>query len=111
VRDSPEPFGGMQVVLCGDFFQLPPVNRGDSRQGSFVTNSQVWRQNVFTVCYLQTQFRQKDDEFYTAILNGIRAGVLTRSQLQALQDRAHAVEDPFTPRTRLLTVNVDVDRF
>jgi len=109
VRDNPEPFGGMQVVLCGDFFQLPPVNRAGGRQGSFVTNSEVWLQNVFTVCYLQTQFRQRDDELYTAILNGIRAGILTRSQLQALQERAHAVDDPFTPRTRLLTVNIDVD--
>lgn len=109
VRDSSEPFGGMQVVLCGDFFQLPPVNRSGSRQGSFITNSNVWLQNVFIVCYLQTQFRQKDDELYTTILNGIRAGVLTRSQLQALQDRAQAIDDPFTPRTRLLTVNVDVD--
>jgi ATP-dependent DNA helicase PIF1 len=109
VREKPEPFGGMQVVLCGDFFQLPPVNRAGGRQGSFVTSSQVWLQNVFTICYLQTQFRQRDDEFYTTILNGIRAGMLTRNQLQALQDRAQAVEDPFTPRTRLLTVNVDVD--
>jgi ATP-dependent DNA helicase PIF1 len=109
VRSSQEPFGGMQVILCGDFFQLPPVNRSGGRQGSFVTSSQVWRQNVFTICYLQTQFRQRDDELYTTILNGIRAGVLTRSQLQALQDRADAIDDPFTPRTRLLTVNVDVD--
>lgn len=109
VRDSPEPFGGLQVILCGDFFQLPPVNRSGDRTGSFVTNSQVWRQNVFTVCYLETQFRQRDDELYTNILNGIRAGVLTRSQLQALQERAGGVDDPFTPRTRLLTVNVDVD--
>lgn len=109
VRDSPEPFGGMQVILCGDFFQLPPVNRSGDRMGSFVTNSQAWRQNVFTVCYLKTQFRQRDDELYTNILNGIRAGVLTRSQLDALQERARGVDDPFTPRTRLLTVNVDVD--
>lgn len=109
VRDDPEPFGGMQVVLCGDFFQLPPVNRNGGRQGSFVTSSQVWSQNVFTVCYLKTQFRQKDDELYTDILNGIRAGVLTRSQLDALNARSDAVDDPFTPRTRLLTVNLDVD--
>jgi len=109
VRDNQEPFGGVQVILCGDFFQLPPVNRSGDRMGSFVTNSQAWRQNVFTVCYLQTQFRQRDDELYTAILNGIRAGVLTRSQLDALQDRSNGVDDPFTPRTRLLTVNMDVD--
>jgi hypothetical protein len=109
VRNNRDPFGGVQVILCGDFFQLPPVNRRDSRNGSFITSSEVWLTNVFTVCYLHTQFRQKEDEFYTSILNGIRAGVLTRSQLQALQDRAQGVDDPFTPRTRLLTVNVDVD--
>lgn len=109
VRGNNEPFGGLQTVLCGDFFQLPPVNRRDGRQGSFVTNSLAWRQNVFTVCYLHTQFRQMDDETYTDILNGIRAGILTRSQLTMLQDRARAVDDPFTPRTRLLTVNIDVD--
>lgn len=109
IRENPEPFGGMQVILCGDFFQLPPVNRRDSRMGSFVTSSKVWLQNVFTVCYLQTQFRQRDDELYTEILNGIRAGEMRRSLLDALQARANAVDDPFTPRTRLLTVNVDVD--
>jgi ATP-dependent exoDNAse (exonuclease V) alpha subunit len=109
VRKNNEPFGGIQVILCGDFFQLPPVNRSGGRQGSFVTNSFIWSQNVFTVCYLHTQFRQKDDSLYTDILNGIRAGVLTRGQLNSLQGRADATDDPFTPRTRLLTVNIDVD--
>jgi ATP-dependent DNA helicase PIF1 len=109
VRENDQPFGGLQVVLCGDFFQLPPVNRRDSRQGGFVISSDIWQQNVFTVCYLEKQYRQSDDALYTQILNGIRAGVLTRSQLDALQGRAYATADPFTPLTRLLTVNVDVD--
>lgn len=109
VRESTEPFGGVQVVLSGDFFQLPPVNRNDSRQGGFVISSEIWLQNVFTVCYLEKQYRQSDDQYYTDILNGIRAGVLTRSQLKTLQNRMYAEDDPFTPRTRLLTVNVDVD--
>lgn len=109
VRDNDAPFGGLQVVLCGDFFQLPPVNRRDSRQGSFVISSEVWQQNVFSVCYLEKQYRQSDDELYTQILNGIRAGFLTRSQLDSLHSRAQATVDPFVPTTRLLTVNVDVD--
>ncbi|HZM63692.1 MAG TPA: AAA family ATPase, partial [Candidatus Saccharimonadales bacterium] len=109
VRENSEPFGGLQVVLCGDFFQLPPVNRKDSRQGSFVTCSNVWLQGNFEVCYLEKQFRQSDDDQYAAILNGIRKGVLTRSQLDALQARAQAVDDPFATRTHLLTVNVDVE--
>lgn len=104
-----EPFGGMQVVLCGDFFQLPPVNRSDSKQGGFIISSQAWRQGAFKVCYLQEQYRQADDQEYTDILNGIRAGRLMRSQLDMLQARAHGIDDPFTVRTRLLTTNVDVD--
>lgn len=109
VRGKKVPFGGMQVILCGDFYQLPPVNRRDSRSGSFVTQSEVWSQNVFTVCYLKTQFRQREDDLYTEILNGIRKGQLTRAQLDALRAREFAIDDPFTPRTRLLTINMDVD--
>lgn len=109
IRQNPAPFGGMQVILCGDFFQLPPVNRPDGRQGSFVTQSKVWQQNVFKVCYLEEQFRQQADRTYADILNGIRAGVLKRSQLQTLLDSSEKIIDPFIPYTRLLTVNADVD--
>lgn len=109
LRGGDRPFGGLQVVLCGDFFQLPPVNRSDARAGSFITNSSIWQSGPFLVCYLQDQYRQHNDVHYGAILNGIRAGQLTRSQLNALQARADATADPFTPRTRLLTTNQDVD--
>ncbi|HKU18239.1 MAG TPA: HRDC domain-containing protein [Candidatus Saccharimonadales bacterium] len=109
VRETEAPFGGIQVILCGDFFQLPPVNRREGRQGGFVISSEIWQQNVFSVCYLEKQYRQRDDEVYTQILNGIRAGVLTRSQLDALRARANVVDDPFATKTRLLTVNQDVD--
>ncbi|MDB5186078.1 MAG: putative helicase [Candidatus Saccharibacteria bacterium] len=108
-RGSDKPFGGLQVILCGDFFQLPPVNRRDSKQGSFITSSNAWQNGAFDVCYLQQQYRQTDDQAYTDILNGIRAGVLMRSQLELLNSRAQAVDDPFTVRTRLLTTNADVD--
>lgn len=109
VRDDQAPFGGMQVILCGDFFQLPPVNRSGARAGGFVTSSAAWQEGAFSVCYLKKQYRQTSDQLYSDILNGIRAGVLTRGQLDALQARAAAVDDPFATRTRLLTVNVDVD--
>lgn len=109
LRGGDRPFGGLQVVLCGDFFQLPPVNRADSRTGGFVTNSKAWQEGHFLVCYLEKQYRQSSDEQFSAILNGIRAGQLTRNQLDALQSRGRVVADPFIPRTRLLTINADVD--
>ncbi len=109
VRDSDEPFGGIQVVLCGDFFQLPPVNRSDSRQGSFVTQSTAWQAGNFTVCYLERQYRQAGDSDYRDILNGIRAGFLSRNQLDALQARGVVDDAPDATLTRLLTTNIDVD--
>lgn len=109
VREDEAPFGGLQVVICGDFFQLPPVNRAGGVQGGFVVTSHAWQQADFTVCYLQVQYRQAEDQDYTDILNGIRAGQLTRSQLDALQARGDVAHDPWASHTRLLTTNVDVD--
>lgn len=109
VRDDDRPFGGLQVILCGDFFQLPPVNRGGGKQGSFITESAAWQDGHFTVCYLETQFRQSADEAYAAILNGIRSGVLSRRQLDELQQRGSVTADPWAQSTRLLTTNADVD--
>ncbi|MDQ3064787.1 MAG: PIF1 family DEAD/DEAH box helicase [bacterium] len=109
IRGGDRPFGGLQVVVCGDFFQLPPINRRDSRQGSFITSSVTWQNGVFEVCYLERQYRQSEDDEYAAILNGIRGGRLTRSQMDSLQSRSNVVADPFTARTRLLTTNIDVD--
>jgi len=109
VRDVNLPFGGIQVILCGDFFQLPPVNRSDSRSGGFITTSRIWDENIFEVCYLEEQHRQKDDQSYSDILNGIREGYLKPSQIKLLTDRKTLVNDPWQPTTKLLTTNVDVD--
>lgn len=109
IREDDRPFGGLQVVLSGDFFQLPPVNRSGEKQGHFITESEVWKSGMFTVCYLDTQHRQSDDQAYTDILNGIRAGVLTRNQLNELQLHRELTQDPWAQTTRLLTTNADVD--
>jgi hypothetical protein len=109
VREVDEPFGGLQVVLCGDFFQLPPVTRGDEANGNFITSSNAWQEGDFSVCYLLEQHRQKSDQEYTDILNGIRAGVLTKRQLATLRARQQT-SDEWAAGTRLLTTNADVDR-
>jgi len=109
VREVDEPFGGLQVVLSGDFFQLPPINRSDAREGSFVTSSNVWATDHFAVCYLLQQYRQADDDAYAEILNGIRAGFLSGRQLAALQARTGSFVDPFAAKTKLLTTNADVE--
>jgi ATP-dependent DNA helicase PIF1 len=109
VRKKPDdPFGGIQVIMSGDFFQLPPINRGDSRTGGFVVNSQVWRELDPIICYLQEQHRQ-DDEVLLDILNSLRAGDLRRHHAEKLLERVNEVPDVDELLTELHTVNVDVD--
>lgn len=107
VRDDPRPFGGIQVVLCGDFFQLPPVNRDGSRQGGFVTNSNAWHDLDLVICYLNEQHRQDDQEFLD-ILNALRGGDIRRRHAEALIARVdmHLEDDNIT---ELHTTNIDVE--
>lgn len=107
VRKSDEPFGGIQVILCGDFFQLPPVSRNDQPSGSFVVSSKVWQELDPVICYLLEQHRQNDDEFLE-ILNALRANDIRRRHAEALLNRKEFF-DPFNEVTELHTTNVDVD--
>ncbi len=109
VREKPdEPFGGIQVIMSGDFFQLPPINRGDGRAGGFVVRSNAWRELDPTICYLQEQHRQ-DDEKLLDILNALRDGDVRRHHAEQLLARADT-ELPDGDLTELHTTNVDVDR-
>ncbi len=109
VRKKDEPFGGIQLIMSGDFFQLPPINRGDSRAGGFVVNSEVWRDLDPVICYLQEQHRQ-DDEKLLEILNAIRAGDVRRHHAETLLARAEVFPDDLEQLTELHTVNIDVDK-
>lgn len=109
VRKKDEPFGGIQVILSGDFFQLPPINRGDSRAGGFVVNSNVWQELDPVICYLEEQHRQ-DDEVLLDILNSMRSGELRRHHAEKLLERTTVFPDDLDELTEIHTVNVDVDK-
>lgn len=109
VRERDEPFGGIQVIMSGDFFQLPPINRTDSRQGGFVVTSEVWRELDPTVIYLSQQYRQDDDKLLD-ILTSLRAGDLRRHHAESLLARVDAKLPEDQILTELHTVNIDVDR-
>ena len=109
VRRSDKPFGGIQIILCGDFFQLPPVNRGDSRTGGFVVHAEAWQELTPVICYLEEQHRQNDADFLS-ILNALRAGDIRRHHAEALLGRQDATLGDDQEITELHTVNIDVDR-
>ena len=109
VRDDDRPFGGIQVILCGDFFQLPPVNRNDGREGGFVVGSKAWQELDPVICYLAEQHRQDDDAFLE-ILQALRAGDVRRRHAEVLLERVDAALEDEAVVTELHTVNIDVDR-
>lgn len=106
-----KPFGGVQIVLSGDFLQLPPVSKINEpmhRRYSFMSPSFV--EAGFIICYLHTQYRQSENELM-AILNEIRNQDFTQTTYTTLQEKVQQ----FTPgdelhTTRLYTHNVDVDK-
>ncbi len=102
MRENDEPFGGLQIILCGDFFQLPPVGNG----GRFVTESNVWSQMDIKVCYLEEQHRAEDLRLQE-ILNAMRAGDMKQRHLKWLLSRMSI--EPIEDVTRLYTTNADVE--
>ena len=107
VRENDQPFGGIQLVMSGDFFQLPPVNRPNEQGGGFVVYSDAWQELQPAVLYLERQYRQNDDRLLE-ILTALRTGDVRRRHVEALLARTK-IEPPDGDITELHTVNVDVD--
>ena len=101
-RASLLPFGGIQVVLSGDFFQLPPVSVAEPRY-AFYSNS--WAELGLTTCYLDEQHRQQDDHL-SEVLLALRERRFERRHLDLLMARQNI---PHSEVTKLMTHNSKVD--
>lgn len=102
------PFGGMQVVICGDFFQLPPVSKRGELESFFSYHSNSWKNMDLRICYLSEQHRQNDD-IYLKILNSIRANAIDDDLRVHLRSRFRIDPEGNMMPTKLYTHNVDVD--
>jgi ATP-dependent DNA helicase PIF1 len=88
LRRKPVPFGGIQVILVGDFFQLPPVNKMDdsTTPTRFVFESPVWKELDLRVVELTEIVRQADPVFQKILMEA-RQGQLTKQSLELLEAR------------------------
>ena len=88
-----QPFGGVQVIVFGDLFQLPPVVNMDESSlleriypnGQFFFHSNIFQDAQFKTLELQSIYRQTDDHFIY-LLNAVRDGSITNSQIDNLND-------------------------
>lgn len=107
IRGNDLPFGGIQVILCGDFFQLPPVS--DNRSNfDYVYKSKIWKEMNPHILYLESQYRQTDPVF-NDVLSAIRNNKVDDDTKRILMQTSTQVFKGSIIPTKLYTHNIDVD--
>lgn len=120
IKEIQEPFGGVQVVFVGDFFQLPPVVKRETKDNAqtvllekqsarFAYDSSAWIQANPFVCYLTEQYRQ-DDRDFLALLSAIRRNAFGADHLHHVAMRKTEAQAVPINAPKLFSHNVDVDR-
>ena len=113
IKQSSEPFGGIQIVLVGDFFQLPPIVKRDEienkKDNRFAYSAGAWERARLVVCYLTEQHRQ-DDKDFLSVLSSIRANKVLKEHLSHINNRRIDEDNMPENITKLFSHNVDVDR-
>jgi len=120
VRKNVLPFGGLQTIFVGDFFQLPPVVKEDlilfsqarlfsEPVGTFAFESSAWVNANPVVCYLTEQHRQ-DDTDYLTLLSAIRRNEFNDDHLLFLKERKILPNHVSDQVPTLFAHNTDVDR-
>lgn len=114
-RDQYAPFGGVQVVVIGDLFQLPPVARGSELsifsniyESLFFFDSYCFNRSKFVMIELSHVHRQKDKEFIE-ILDSIRRNTINSKQLTKINQRNQSAIDTDSA-IHLVSTNVMADR-
>ncbi|MDB5170618.1 MAG: helicase [Candidatus Saccharibacteria bacterium] len=108
LRGSELPFGGMQVVLVGDLFQLPPVSRGQGPV-DFVHLSEAWSDLSPQICYITEQHRQQGSDQLLEFLEAMRNDDVNEDRGEVITNRIGMVPGEDEVVTRLYSHNVDVE--
>ena len=113
---NPEPFGGKQLLLVGDIYQLEPVLKDDDRQllqpfypSAYFFNAKVWQTMPIVSIELRKVYRQTDDKFI-AILDRIRNNTATQHDLDSLNSRVQTTNTQHPSATTQLTVTLAARR-
>jgi len=108
IRGNMMPFGGLQVIFCGDFFQLPPVKKAGREEVLFAYASDVWQNMNIKVCYLDEQHRQKDN-ILMKVLNDIRCNSVDEETVKIISSCKNKKNADGCRPAKLFSHNADVD--
>lgn len=113
-KEVDKPFGGIQIIIVGDFFQLPPVIFGAEQVqlreagyvSPFVFDSNIFETAAFRTLQLNQVLRQKGDNKFLKLLDSARAGKIGEQEISALNKR---IEQPNDLRIQLVSTNKEAD--
>lgn len=108
LRKNEQPFGGLQVILVGDLFQLPPITRGPGVI-DFVYASQAWAELDPQICYITEQHRQEGHDGLLNLLEAMRNNDLGDEHRLIVGERMGKKPPADMVLTRLYAHNVDVE--
>jgi ATP-dependent DNA helicase PIF1 len=110
IRNVGTPFGGIQIVCCGDFYQLPPIGLG--KWAEFCFKAPAWQDLNMLTCQLTKVIRQQGDDHFVNLLNELRVGKISKECSDTFQ-RCHVKNKPFPSDgiipTKLFCTNKNVD--
>lgn len=91
IRRNGRPWGGIQLVLTGDFFQLPPVPDREKRDVKFAFEASTWADSIDHTIGLTEVFRQRDPEF-AQMLNEMRLGQISERTVQTFKSLSRPLQ-------------------
>lgn len=117
LNDNNKPFGGKQIILFGDLFQLPPIANYNEEKylfdhygGIHFIYSNAYKNSDFRFIELTINHRQKEDEQYFEILNRIRDGSTTSEDTEILNQRVIANLNELRRMTTLYSKKADAEK-
>jgi ATP-dependent DNA helicase PIF1 len=109
IRRIDAPFGGIQLVLVGDFNQIEPIANAGQFEVKYAFEAESWRY-ITHKFRLTTNMRQDKDATYRRILTNIRSNNLTEDDKAIVKARIGVCPPPEAPYINIYTHNIDVDR-
>ncbi|QHS75226.1 DNA helicase PIF1 [Saccharomyces paradoxus] len=110
IRKNHQPFGGIQLIFCGDFFQLPPVSKDPNRPTKFAFESKAWKEGVRMTIMLQKVFRQRGDVKFIDMLNRMRLGNIDDETEREFKKLSRPLPDDEIIPAELYSTRMEVER-
>ncbi|CCD24793.1 DNA helicase PIF1 NDAI_0D04800 [Naumovozyma dairenensis CBS 421] len=110
IRKNHAPFGGIQLIFCGDFFQLPPVSKDPQNPTVFAFESKAWKAGIKSTIMLQKVFRQQGDAEFITMLNQMRLGKIDENTEREFKKLTRPLADDEIIPAELYSTRAEVDR-